>query len=79
MEELIKEIKEAYIASGKAFTHNPMPWDERITAINQWWAAVTPEKVMRLVQCLEKGGYTLPPEGKAMASGGLGIPVVGGD
>lgn len=32
----------------------------------------------RIIQ-LEKGGYTLPPEGKAMASGGIGIPVVGGD
>lgn len=70
MEALIKDIKQAYAASEKAFSHEPMPFDERVSAVNQWWAAVTPEKVMRLVNCIEKGGYTLPPEvaGKAGCS-----------
>ncbi|MBP1035851.1 hypothetical protein J8631_09795 [Serratia fonticola] len=73
MEELIQEIKQAYAASEKAFSHEPMPFDERISAVNQWWSAVTPEKVMRLVSCLEKGGYTLPPEGEGESVSGCGI------
>ncbi len=55
MEELIKEIKRAYEESEMAFSHEPMPFDERISAVNQWWSSVTPEKVMRLVNYIEKG------------------------
>ncbi|HHH1886664.1 TPA: hypothetical protein ACPY56_004175 [Yersinia enterocolitica] len=64
MREIIDEIKAAYVASGRAFSHNSMPFDERIEAINNWWAAVTPEKVMRLVNAIEKGGYSPPPDGE---------------
>ncbi|EIC84034.1 hypothetical protein [Serratia sp. M24T3] len=70
MEELIQEIKVAYNESEKAFTHEPMNFDERIFAMNSWWAAVTPEKVMKLVRALEKGGYSAPPEGEGAACSG---------
>lgn len=73
MEELIKEIKRAYEASEMAFSHEPMPFDERIYAVNQWWSAVTPEKVMRLVNCIEKGDCTASPKGKPEAVSGCGI------
>lgn len=73
MKEVIEEIKAAYVASGRAFSHNPMPFDERIEAINKWWAVVTPEKVMKLVGALEKGGYSTPPEGEGSAGSGCGI------
>ncbi|EOA3030970.1 hypothetical protein ACHZHX_004528 [Yersinia enterocolitica] len=67
MREIIEEIKTAYIASGRAFSHNPMSFDERMEAMNKWWAAVTPEKVMKLVSVIEKGGYSLPPSGEGRA------------
>ncbi|WP_432323427.1 hypothetical protein [Yersinia enterocolitica] len=73
MKEVIEEIKAAYVASGRAFSHNPMPFNDRMEAMNKWWAAVTPEKVMRLVQCLEKGGYKLPPEVEGKEISGRGI------
>ena len=73
MKEIIDEIKSAYVTSGRAFSHNPMPFDERIEAINKWWATVTPEKVMRLVNALEKGGYTAPPDGEGSAGSGSRI------
>ncbi|CNI79246.1 hypothetical protein [Yersinia enterocolitica] len=43
MKEVIEEIKAAYVASGRAFSHDPMPFDDRMEAMNKWWAAVTPE------------------------------------
>lgn len=70
MKEIIEEIKAAYVTSGRAFSHNPMSFDERIEAINKWWAAVTPEKVMKLVGVLEKGGYSTPPKGEGTACSG---------
>ncbi|CAI1819636.1 Uncharacterised protein [Serratia fonticola] len=73
MEDLIKEIKQAYAASEKAFSHEPMPFDERISAVNQWWSAVTPGKVMRLVNSLEKGDYTPPPKGEPEDVSGCGV------
>ncbi|HFH3797449.1 TPA: hypothetical protein ACGJ08_004855 [Yersinia enterocolitica] len=70
MKEVIEEIKAAYVASGRAFSHNPMPLDDRMEAMNKWWEAVTPEKVMKLVNALEKGGYSPPPSGNGMAGAG---------
>ncbi|HDW8040607.1 TPA: hypothetical protein RM800_000588 [Yersinia enterocolitica] len=70
MKEVIEEIKAAYVASGRAFSHDTMPFDDRMEAMNKWWEAVTPEKVMKLVNALEKGGYSPPPSGNGMAGAG---------
>ncbi|ELI8238969.1 hypothetical protein ACVQFJ_004124 [Yersinia enterocolitica] len=70
MKEVIEEIKAAHVASGRAFSHDPMPLDDRMEAMNKWWEAVTPEKVMKLVNALEKGGYSPPPSGNGMAGAG---------
>ncbi len=70
MKEVIEEIKAAYVASGRAVSHDPMPFDDRMEAMNKWREAVTPEKVMKLVNALEKGGYSPPPSGNGMAGAG---------
>jgi len=73
MKEIIEEIKKAHSISLKAFSHEPMEFNERIEAINRWWAAVTPDKVMKLVDVLEKGGYSTPPEGDGHTGSGCGV------
>ena len=73
MEELIIKIKQAYTASEKAFSHDQMPFDDRITNINLWYSVVTPENIMRLVNCLEKGGYTPPTNGEGRSCNSLSV------
>ncbi|MGS3331659.1 hypothetical protein ACB374_15195 [Serratia marcescens] len=68
-----KQRKAREIFDAKAEFEEAKRVAKSLFEVNQWWSSVTPEKVMRLVNYIEKGDYTASPKGKPEAVSGCGI------
>lgn len=50
MEDLISEFEKVERETAKAFSWDPMSFDDRIAKANQWWGLANPKNVMQLVE-----------------------------